>query len=217
MLLYSPSSSIQVLLPLPDNPTQVRQVPQKPLGPFHVELVGKRNFWPVRNSNILKSVFLPNINEKPKFHGLCGTDLLERNRGKEWRRLETLFWKIPADTFLINFATYWLQWGPNQTPEKTHKVCSSLGIWERCTKAKQTTNDQSRLIVRSTLIKYIIFKLVIRFKQFTYIQYLQTAIQLLKRSSKAFKYGFQFQNMHPHWKYLLRHVQLDIHLIAFLD
>ena len=44
VLLYRPSSSIQVLLPLPDNPTQASHVPQKPLGPFHVELSGKRNF-----------------------------------------------------------------------------------------------------------------------------------------------------------------------------
>lgn len=42
-------------------------------------------------------------------------------------------------------------------------------------------------------------------------------MQLLKGSSEACKYGFQFQNMYPHWKYLLKHVQLDIHLIAFLD
>lgn len=39
----SPSST-QVFLPLPDNPTQASQVPQKPLGPLHVELSGKKNF-----------------------------------------------------------------------------------------------------------------------------------------------------------------------------
>jgi len=65
----------------------------------------------MRNSSILKSVFLPNINEKPKFHGPCGMDRLERKKGKEQRRLRNFILKekkkkIPVDAFLMKFATY---------------------------------------------------------------------------------------------------------------
>lgn len=57
-------------------------------------------------------------------------------------------------------------------------------------------NKQS-MISQKPPDKEVIFKLVIHFKQFTLIQYLQTAIQLLKESSKRFRYSFQFQNMCP--------------------
>lgn len=151
----------------------------------------------------MKFVFLPNINEKPKFHGLCGTDLPERNRGKEWRRLRNFILKKKKKekNFLL---TLFYELGhlltsvrTKQTLEKTHEVCSSLAIWEKCMKKKKITNEQSRWAVKFDSQKHdskeVIFKLVMHFKQFMYIQYLQTSIQLLRGPAKHLSMVFNLR------------------------
>lgn len=103
--------------------------------------------------------------------------------------------KNPVDTVLVNFATFWLSWGPNQTPAAAHRE-SGRDAWKT---SKQWSRSYFQI-------------------GYTQIQYLQRAIQLLTESNKTFWYRFQFQNMCPYRKYLLKHVQLvECQFNFFLD
>lgn len=157
--------TLQFLLLHSDIPTSAWQSYRGKPGHFHEEPSGKGNFWSVGISNILKFAFLPHINERPKFHGLCGMDLLERKRGKEWRRWRNFLLKGKEKScwycfgelchFLIFMGT-----DPNSRED------SKSAAHRESARAAWKTNKQL-MISQKLSDKEVIFKLVIHFKQFT--------------------------------------------------